>query len=312
MRSPRFIRESSNPADCSIVSLRHGVGLVALIIGLVFGFAPIAEAHTDFEFSDLADGSVITTPVSEIRVRFTAESLAAGDGFVVLTPTGDVVSPAVTTSADQREFTLQFDPPLVDGTVGVQWSVRAGDAHPIEGAFSFTTTAPGIPNEPEPDPLLDTGVDSSAAEIATGLDDGQAQGPSVDAGTVTLDEFLNVDEGSGLAGRVGFAGRLASQAGSLIAIGVVVFALLVTTKSPGEMRIFVNLVRQAGLLTIVGGLVESVGLVMSLGNVSGALFGSAGFAVLLRLVGAAGLVASTGALMTVEATPTRAHLASGA
>mgnify|MGYP002064887891 CR=1 FL=1 len=38
-------------------------------------------------------------------------------------------------------FRLAFDTPLTGGTVGVRWKVRAGDAHPIEGSFSFTVTA---------------------------------------------------------------------------------------------------------------------------------------------------------------------------
>ncbi len=353
MRNLRRTSDCSPKRDTNlgagrVLSLRHGLGLVVLAMALVFGFAPMAEAHTDFESSNPANGSVVADPVSEIRVRFTAESLVAGDGFVVLTPSGEIVKPEVVVSPDQLEFTLLFDPPLVDGGVGVQWSVRAGDAHPIEGAFSFTTTAPTA-TEPEPQAVVESDTElastvgpdetssvesevgpssaivpeadspialgsdqasnakvDASSESAFNVDASADEAPTADAGTVSLDEFLNVAQGGGLAGPVGFAGRLASLAGSLIAIGVVAFALLVSSRSPGEMRVFVNLVRQAGVLTIIGALIEAVGLVMSLGSVYDALVSSAGFAVVLRLVGAAGLVVSSAAVRSeVQSAPVR-------
>ena len=143
MRTALFMRESSTRAlKASGRAVFRGLGLFVLVVALVVPFAPGADAHTDFEYSDPADGAIIAEPVSQVRVRFTAESLVAGDGFVVLTPTGEIIAPEIVVSEDQREFTLLFEPALTAGDVGVQWSVRAGDAHPTEGAFSFTTTAP--------------------------------------------------------------------------------------------------------------------------------------------------------------------------
>ncbi len=148
------------------------VVVVGFVASLAVALAPTASAHTDFESSDPADGAVLAVPISKVTVRFTAPSLIAGDGFVVLSPDGELLSPEVAIGDEQREFTLLFDPPLVGGEVGVRWSVRAGDAHPIEGAFSFTTTAAAAsiqpPAQPEPESESDTtpNIEPSDANIA--------------------------------------------------------------------------------------------------------------------------------------------------
>ncbi len=84
---------------------------------------------------------------------------------------GDMVAPEVRVSADQCEFTLLLDPPLAGGEVGVQWSVRAGDVHPIEGTFRFTirlpatrTPAPTATTAPTPDESSD-GPDLTTSRI---------------------------------------------------------------------------------------------------------------------------------------------------
>lgn len=291
-------------------AISRSLGLLAIGVALMIGLAPAADAHTDFENSDPADGAVVSEPVSQVRVRFTAESSVAGDGFVVLTPTGEIISPDVSVSEDQREFTLLFDPPLTAGDVGVQWSVRAGDAHPIEGVFTFTTTAPAPPaaasragsvSPPEPEGL----TDEPAAGIGESVEQPPAIGDVASAATaVTLDEFLSgEDDGGGMAGSVGFVGRFASQAGSLIAIGVVAFALLVSSQPESERRVFVYLVRRAAVVVVAGSLVEAVGLVLSLGGFADAMWGSAGLAIFLRAAGAVGLGAVTARITLSQSAP---------
>ena len=128
------------PARPRLRSARRVLPLALLVLVLAPG--PPAGAHTAFESSEPAEGETVDHPIDRITVVFTGEAEPAGDGFVVLTPQGDVVRPEVVRQDDGRTFTLDFDPPLVDGEVGVRWSVRAGDAHPIEGSFRVSTTAP--------------------------------------------------------------------------------------------------------------------------------------------------------------------------
>jgi len=113
-----------------------------------------------------------------------------------------------------------------------------------------------------------------------------------------------IDNGTSLAGTVGFVGRFASQAGSLIAIGVVAFALWASSQTKTETRIFVCLVRQAGVVVVAGALVEAVGLLMSLGSFTEAMFSSAGLAIFLRSAGAVGLVALTARIAPAQSAST--------
>jgi hypothetical protein len=63
-------------------------------------------------------------------------------------PEGIHLEALVEVSDDDCSFTMRFDPPLVDGQIRLPWPVRARDPHPIEGRFSFTTSAP--PSTPTP------------------------------------------------------------------------------------------------------------------------------------------------------------------
>ena len=171
---------------------------------------------------------------------------------------------------------------------------------------------------PEPDVVNPSDLDESASETAQGSPDELVQpapatvetttespsGQDVGAATVTLDDFLSsAEDGSNLAGPIGFVGRLASQAGSLIAIGVVEFALWVSSLPMTETRLFVRLLRLCGVLVVTGAIVEMVGLVMSLGIFSDAMLSSAGLAMLLRAGGAVGLITLTTRITLTRSAP---------
>ena len=113
---------------------------VVTLAGLSIGES--VSAHTDFAGSTPSDGEVVTDPVTLVTLVFTGESEQAGEGFVVLDASGQVRAPIAVSSLDNKVFTLTLDPPLAGGEIGVKWSVRAPDAHPIEGVFSFTVSAP--------------------------------------------------------------------------------------------------------------------------------------------------------------------------
>ncbi len=81
-------------------------------------------------------------PVSLVTIVFTGEANPVGDQFVALTPDGVVQVAASFVTVDDKIFSITFDPPLAGGRVGIRWNVQAADAHPIEGAFSFTVAAP--------------------------------------------------------------------------------------------------------------------------------------------------------------------------
>lgn len=283
--------------------------LAVVVLGLLASASP-ASAHTDFVRSDPADGSIVTEPVDEILIEFTAAATPAGDGFVVLDPTGQVREPTVTTD-DDKVFRLAFDPPLTSGSVGVRWSVRAGDSHPIEGSFSFTVSAatPPATDEAAPAPPPSTAPAETPAPAATTppSDVGEARTDDTVAAAVppiapppdtTLDEFLAVDDRTPgeTSARVG---RLVSFGAVVMALGALAFAATTLRGTPAEIRRFVTTIRVVAIALVVGAVVEYVGVTRLLDETWSSTWStSAGAATVLR--GLAGLAIATGLAATLS------------
>jgi copper transport protein len=275
-------------------------------LGIATGVSTVS-AHTSFAGSTPANGSTVAEPVSEILIEFTNPSTEAGDGFVVLDPTGQIREPSSVTTDDGRVFRLGFEPALAGGEVGVRWSVRAGDAHPIEGSFAFTVTATATTEQPatSTEPSAATRVAESAAapetspttevEAAINAPDDMSSMSATEMST--MEEFLQVDQstpGESLAR----LGRLISIAAIVLGIGALAFAATTLRGSLEEIGSLITAVRVLGGILVVGALAEYVG-VARIGNESlaTAWTSSAGTATALRAVAgvaiAAGLVATT-------------------
>jgi len=272
------------------------------------------SAHTAFAGSTPADGATLDVPVSEIVVEFTNVAEPAGDGFVVLDPDGVIRNPTVTTD-DDKVFRLAFDTPLTGGTVGVRWSVRAGDAHPIEGSFSFLVTAeaaaPATTPPVETEAVVTTPPVETEAVVTTPPVETEAVGTPDDAATdgdasaaetaspatVALDEFLRVDgatPGEGTA-RVG---RVLSIAAAVLAIGGLAFAATTLRGSRREVTGYLTAIRIVGVVLVVGALVEYLGVARLLDETwSSAWSRSAGAATVLRAL--AGVAIAVGLTTTV-------------
>jgi len=262
------------------------VGMVVALIGITIG-SGVASAHTSFDSSNPPDGAVLAEPVDEILIAFTNPATEAGDGFVVLDPSGQLRAPSSVTTEDGTVFRLAFDPPLDGGQVGVRWSVRAGDTHPIEGSFSFT--------------VGDAIAGAASAAAAPGHDMSSMSAEEMAAMT-SMDEFLAVDQsppGESLA-RIG---RLVSFAAIVLGIGAIAFAATTLRGSRDEIDSLITAVRILGGVLVVGAIVEYAGVARIADDaITSAWTSSAGFATLLRAVAGAmiafGLVATTTPLRT--------------
>jgi copper transport protein len=288
------------------------LAMVLSAFGVVAG-ASTASAHTSFVGSTPANGATVAEPVSEILIEFTNPSTEAGDGFVVLDPSGRIRAPSTVTTDDGRVFRLGFEPALSGGEVGVRWSVRAGDAHPIEGSFAFTIadTAASTeqPTTSTEQPAATTATEAAAPEtsatteveaVASGADgaDGADDMSSMSAAEMTtMDEFLAVDQstpGESLAR----LGRLISFAAIVLGIGALAFAATTLRGSLEEIGSLITAVRILGGVLVIGALVEYVGVARIGGeSLTAAWTSSAGTATALRAVAgvaiAVGLVATT-------------------
>ena len=246
------------------------VGLIVAMFGVVVG-SGTASAHTSFESSTPANGAMLVEPVDEIRIAFTNPAQEAGDGFVVLDPAGQVRAPSSVTTEDGTVFVLAFDPPLDGGQVGVRWRVRAGDAHPIEGSFSFT--------------VGDAAAMASATDAAatSGHDMGSMSADEMAA----MDEFLAVDQsrpGESLA-RIG---RLVSFAAIVLGIGAMAFAATTLRGSRNEIESLITAIRILGGVLVVGAIAEYAGVSRIADEaLTSTLTSSAGIATLLARSAAA-------------------------
>ena len=223
------------------------LALLVLSAGFLVATATPAWAHTEFESSWPTDGAVVEGPVGEITLVFTTASEPAGDAFQILDSTGTVRVPSSALSPDDRTWILQFEPPILQGSTGVRWTVKAPDAHPIDGAFSFT--------------IEDNAV--ALSTIAPAVDDARPFAvepePSGQVPTeTTLDEFLETsgDDGWDLVSQFAPAARFIGLTGTLLGLGSLVFATLVLRGTKTEVWSVLFWARRGGVLVFVGALFE--------------------------------------------------------
>ena len=262
--------------------------LVVLVAQLLL--AGSAWAHTGFEASDPSDGATLNAPVDVITITFTGQAEPTGEGFQLLDPAGQLRQPTAATTADGLVWVLRFDPPVEGGVSGVRWTVKAPDAHPIDGSFSFTVDVP-VQAPVEPAPVAQPPVAREPVEQQVVVDDAPSQ----------LEQFLDTDDDpTRTPRRIGAAGRVLSLVGTLVGVGGLIFAAAVLRGDRTDVRHVLHWVRRAGVLVVTGALVELVAQVAlegggkwselwSVSALGAVISSSFGIAVVLRVVGGVGL-----------------------
>ena len=274
-------------------------------IGLAISPTGRAAAHTDFEGSTPAAGDVVESPLTEIIVTFTATAQEAGEGFQVLDGTGTVRTPTSIEIAEERIFTLRFDPPIAPGEIGVRWAVSSGDGHPIEGSFTFTLTAPPPTTPPLTTPPPITVPATTAVLPATTADPPNSTTstttavppPNLPLPTVPpptdLDAFLAGDGDPPGEGRQ-LVGRIISLPAAVLAIGALAFLAAGLRGTSREFALLLRGVGIAGAALIVGGAVEYSGWLAQSGESAGEAWSSTpGAAMMLRIVAGIALLAGS-------------------
>lgn len=275
-----------------------------------------AMAHTGFESSEPADGETVDGPIEVVRLTFTGEAEPTGTGFEVLDPAGQVRTPTAVESDDGITWQLRFDPPLEGGTVGIRWMVKAPDAHPIDGGFSFTATSAAVVADDATTTAADRATTPASStlpsrpDVQVEVEDGAEAAPTLattndpeDATSTTeLDRFL--DDGGGstaLATRLAAGARLATLIGTVLGVGGLVFAGWVLRGEPRDTAHVLAWLRRAGVLTVVGVTAELVAQLaieaggdwasgLSPGGATDVMLSPFGAAVALRLLGGVSLI----------------------
>ncbi|BAN03493.1 copper resistance CopC/CopD family protein [Ilumatobacter coccineus] len=276
------------------------VAVVLAIVAMVAGEGT-AYAHTGFESSTPAEGATVSEPVDVVTIVFTGEATPVGDEFIALTPEGVLQPASSIETTDDMVFTVRFDPPLTGGQVGIRWNVQAADAHPIEGAFAFTVTAPAPTTAPPttapPETVAPTTVAPGTSLPATtvtpapdAVDDVGPPGEDAPSEAVlSLDEFLAVDD-SRPGETTATVGRLVGFLGVALGIGALAFLATALRGRRDEVDMVRSGIRVLGVVIAIGAAIEYVG-VGRIANESLATGWSSapGFAAALRIVGGIGL-----------------------
>jgi copper transport protein len=292
------------PASTVIRLVRRSALATAIAVGLLTVMAPPAAAHVDLAASDPADGSVLDTPVDAVELIFTESAQPAGDGVLIITETDDQV--AVTVS-QVDDTTIQITPvePLASGRFAVGWTVQAGDAHPRSGAITFTVTA-AAPASGDAETSTTASGDTVTSPPISAEESSDATEDDTNPPGVLPDSFASLTEGPDTIG-ADWLGRIArgfGLGGALLGIGALIFAATVPVASGREAAYIGYRVRRGGLAVLVSLPLELIAQSALLNNgsfVDGAsisslattLGGPFGWAMLLRTLGAAGLLWGT-------------------
>jgi copper transport protein len=279
-----------------VTRIHRPLGALLLALAGAVIAATEASAHTGFESSVPADGTSVDEPITTVTLVFTGDAEPTGTGFQILDPKGQLREPTEASTKDGSTWVLRFDPAIGPGAVGVRWMVKAPDAHPIEGSFSFTTEAPVRAAQP--------GLSPQAAAVPEPPDPAAAN-----ASNTGLDEFLDTGgDSTAVARRLAVASRVLTLLGTLVGVGALVFAVAVLRGQHQDIAHVLLWVRRAGVFVALGGsaeliaqtLVESGGGWSALSSPSGVgavVTSSFGVAVALRIVG--GLALARGARVDV-------------
>jgi copper transport protein len=112
--------------------------LVAMAIAAVLLSASPAAAHADFQTSNPAPGSQVSTAPEAIVLRFT-ESVTVDEGAIrVYTSDRELIDVGEYGRSEGDSATVSVPiPELEEGLYAVTWRVTSADSHPVQGSFTF-------------------------------------------------------------------------------------------------------------------------------------------------------------------------------
>ena len=242
--------------------LRRITFLLSLAVVVLSG-GP-ALAHTDLASSTPADGEVVADAPDRVTLVFGGPVEPVDGGVTLLDGVGEPMDAVVEVSADG---TLAAVPavPLDAGVYGVSWAVRAGDAHPKRGTFTFEV-APAEATETTKSEVVEADGEAAGGGNTDLPDDGQSVTGAVMDGTVAEStnpppELAGVlaPPSSRIGRLVAWAGRTVAYVAVLAALGGFAFLLWAHEGSVGERRRLVRLVRGLGVIAVAATVVQVLG-----------------------------------------------------
>ncbi len=114
----------------------------------IFGFVATsmsvstASAHTQLVSSDPVDGSVLSTPPTQVVLTFNEALLKEAEDVVIANGAGEEVKGAVATVVGAI-VTIPWPADLPPDNYSVSYRIVSDDAHPITGSIGFAYTSAG-------------------------------------------------------------------------------------------------------------------------------------------------------------------------
>src|SRR5581483_11378111 len=143
---------------CSSSSCRRRSGLVVVLLALALPAS--AAAHARLVGSKPADGAVVATPPSDVRLLFDDRIRPAGGDLAVDSRGRSVLAGAAhRLGGNPRALVIPLRPSLTRGSYTVRWRVVSDDGHLISGVLAFAVGAGSAP----PVPTLSAGGSGPSA-----------------------------------------------------------------------------------------------------------------------------------------------------
>ena len=105
---------------------------------LVAAASAAVHAHGTIETSSPRDGSTLSSPPAEIRMKFTETLEPAFTSVKLIGPAGQEVAPREKARVEDDRTVVLPLPTLAPGAYTAHWMSAGHDGHPIHGDLSFT------------------------------------------------------------------------------------------------------------------------------------------------------------------------------
>ena len=151
------------------VLFARALAALALLLGVSALLAGPASAHVSLTGTVPAADEQVATAPTEVQLTYSDALLEVGNAVSVTGPSGALTLEPLQVS--DRTLVQPLPTDLPPGAYTVSWRAASGDGHPIEGSFSFTSTAPvptSTTTEPSTSSTSSTTTSATSEEPSTG------------------------------------------------------------------------------------------------------------------------------------------------
>ena len=171
--------------------LARMVAAVALLLGAGAVLAGPASAHVSLTGTVPAADEQVATAPTEVQLTYSDALLEVGNAVSVTGPSGALTLEPLQVS--DRTLVQPLPADLPPGAYTVGWRAASGDGHPIEGTFSFTSTAPVPTSSTEPSTTSSTSSTTAGTTTGTTSEEPSAAASSADpTGAANLPVWVGV------------------------------------------------------------------------------------------------------------------------